>query len=338
MLLLCAIATRAQSPVIGSSGADGALELTTPGVVVFGPDFFNARLNPSEDNVFHFTTIRIGKDVTVRLSSKHLTGPVFWLAQGPVQIDGTIELSGEDGSDWPSLAGAGGFPGGSPRKPGYGPEGFTLNAFLVPLVGGAGGPGGETQGGGAGGGALLIASRTSITINGKIIASGGATSGGSGGNGGAIRVVAAVIEGAGTLSAKGGEPGGTDGVIRFESDDNRFAGKMDAAHVYYGKPLGLFLPPTPQPSVRVITVDGASVTAPEFTMKQPFSVQIAIEGRNIPLGTTVDLQCFSPNGVAQSVTTSPLVGTADRSSATALISLPAGATRCLAVVTSSRSH
>src|SRR5207237_5828806 len=113
--------------------------------------------------------IYIGKDVNVRLSAKLLNGPVFWLAQGPVEINGTIDLNGEDGGPIPSTAGAGGYPGGPAQKPGNGPgEGFKSNMFLVPLVGGAGGDGGEVQSGGAGGGALLIASSTTIAVNGKI--------------------------------------------------------------------------------------------------------------------------------------------------------------------------
>lgn len=124
--------------------------------------------------------------MTVKLSSRKLNGPIFWLTQGPVQIEGTIDLSGDDGGVRSSIAGAGGYPGGAAGKPGYGPTGFTPNSFLVPIVGGSGGKGGATQGGGA----LLIASSTSITVNGNIIANGGSSSGGWGGNGGAIRLVA----------------------------------------------------------------------------------------------------------------------------------------------------
>src|SRR5258708_38106694 len=202
-------AARAQSPTGSSTGVDGALELTTPGTVLFDSLSFNPPLNPSEDNVFQFTTIHIGKGVTVKLSSRKLTGPIFWLAQGPVQIDGTIDISGDDGGVSPSIAGAGGYPAGAPGKAGFGPSGFTPNSFLVPLVGGSGGKGGATRGGGAGGGAILIASNTSITLTGSIVANGGSSSGGWGGNGGAIRLVAPFIAGTdGSISAGGGEPKG----------------------------------------------------------------------------------------------------------------------------------
>jgi hypothetical protein len=331
LILLSALTVRAQSPTGRSTGADGALELTTPGIVVFDPRSFSPPLNSSEDNVFQFTTIHIGKGVTVKLSSKKLTGPVFWLAQGPVQIDGTIDLSGDDGGLRPSVAGAGGYPGGAPGKPGYGPTGFVLNSFLVPLVGGFGGKGGETLGGGAGGGALLIASGTSITVNGNIIANGGSSSSGSGGNGGAIRLVAPLIDGVdGSLEARGGKPDGIDGAVRFEADDFQFKGTVSADHIFHGKPLGLFLPPNRPPSIRVESIDGVPLTTQEFSIKQPSSVTVKVEARNIPAGTVVDLQCFSESGQNETAKTSPLIGTLEHSQATAFVSFPVGVSRCVA--------
>ncbi len=150
--------------------------------------------------------------MTVRLSAEKLAGPVFWLAQGPVVIEGTIDLNGDDSTGpLPSPAGSGGFAGGAAGKPGYRPTSLVPNSFLVPLVGGFGGSGGRSQGGGGGGGALLIASSASITVNGIISANGGSTAGGIGGNGGAIRLVAPVVGGRGTLTAHGGQPGGAQG-------------------------------------------------------------------------------------------------------------------------------
>jgi hypothetical protein len=331
LILFSTLTARAQSTAVVFTGADGALDLTTPGIVVFNPRLFNPPLNPSEDNIFQFTTVHIGSGVTVTFSSRNLNGPVFWLAQGPVQIDGTLDLSGDDGGASPSLAGAGGFPGGTPQNPGYGPVGFKLNAFLIPLVGGSGGKGGETQGGGAGGGALLIASKTSITINGKIFANGGSSSDGSGGNGGALRFVGALIDGSGgAISVKGGQPMGADGAVRFESADNRFSGAVNSDHVFYGKPLGLFLPPNPPPSVRVESIDGVLLTGQKFTLSQPTSITIVVEARQIPVGTIINLQCFSENRQNQTAKTSPLIGTMEHSRATALVSFPKGASSCIA--------
>ena len=205
----------------GSNGSDGALDLTGQnGVVIFDP--VTSGLDPDGDNVFHFTTITIPPGVTLRMRGLELQfAPVYWLASGAVQIDGAVDLSGEDGHDdvmgnrRPSMPGPGGFPGGvgptadSPAQPGLGPGGGLIkhggshatsvpniscsfdvarppygNLFLIPLTGGSGGGGSNTNfGGGAGGGALLIASTESIRVDGAIRADGGNTTEFCGGRG-----------------------------------------------------------------------------------------------------------------------------------------------------------
>jgi hypothetical protein len=333
-ILVFACVARAQSPTHGSTGVDGAFERTTPGVVMFAPRAYNPPLNPSGNNIFHFTNIYIGRDVTIKLSSRNLNAPVFWLAQGPVVIEGTIDLNGEDGGTVPALAGAGGYPGGAPSSSGYGPQGVSLNSFLIPLFGGSGGKGGETDGGGGGGGAILIASDTSITVDGRIIANGGASKDGSGGNGGAIRLVAPLIKGLeGVLSAKGGHPGGGDGAVRLETLDNRFEGDIRTTRIFRGKPLGLFLPPNHPPSVRIESIDGLSVKTQELNIHKPSSVRVGLAARNIPPGTVLELQCTSEAGESQSAKSSPLVGTDELSRATVEILLPKGSSRCLATTT-----
>jgi hypothetical protein len=322
LVLACAVAAvHAQPLENGSAGADGALVLTRAGTVLFNPQAFNPPLNPSGDNVYHFTSIYIAKDVTVHLTSKNFQSPLFWLSQGSVQIDGIIDLNGGDGTPTPSIAGAGGYPGASPRRAGYYPEGFTPNVFLVPLVGGRGGDGGITQGGGAGGGALLLASSTSITINGAITANGGASSDGRGGGGGAIRLVAPAIEGSGLVMAKGGSPGGPDGFVRFETLDNRFSGNLSNTPHGQGKPFGLFLPPSPQGSVRVVSVGNTAVRSQEFKISQAAPVSVVIEARYIPPGTVVQLEFFPENGPSRVVETTPLEGTFQLSRATASITI-----------------
>ena len=195
-----------------STGSDGALNLTTQGTILFDPTTFTPPLNPSGNNIYNFTTITIGAGVTVRLSGRNLTGPIYWLATGAVTIAGTLDLSGEAGGNTsnseetrsPAYGGAGGYTGGQggrpgnpavPPTPGNGPGGGAAapaggngaagtfagtNVYLVPLVGGSGGGGGVAYdantvggGGGAGGGAVLIASSASISINGKILVQGG---------------------------------------------------------------------------------------------------------------------------------------------------------------------
>jgi hypothetical protein len=214
--------SQAQTFSSGSTGADGALNLATPGIIYFDPKSFTPPLNPAGDNIFNFTTINIAQGVTVKLSSKFLTGPVFWLATGTVTINGTIDLNGEPGltastnqSDRvPAAGGAGGYGGGiggygaagSPNlpvaQPGNGPGGgaagligtsnsrgydgsFTGNQYLVPLVGGSGGGGGNLN-------------------------STGTWGGGGGGGGGAILIASSTsitLNASGSISANGASGG-----------------------------------------------------------------------------------------------------------------------------------
>lgn len=204
-LALLAPVLQAQSFDSGSTGADGALSLTTPGTVVFDPKSFNPPLDPDGNNVYHFTSITIGPGVTVRLRGPELNmAPVFWLASGPVQIDGTIDLNGEAGHTGsvvlanrrPAIPGAGGYPGGIGGIPGsQHQEGAGLgrgqicghgggaghngtgcgcgggatygNNFLIPLLGGSGGAGGEgngRHGGGGGAGGGAFLLASSVSI------------------------------------------------------------------------------------------------------------------------------------------------------------------------------
>ena len=135
---------RTQNFSSGSTGADGALDFSnlSPGTIVeFNPDSFNPALDPDRDNVYHFTTINVPAGITVKLSAKFLNGPVYWLATGAVQINGTVDLNGQDGqnsttlinggSRFPAIPGAGGFGGGlgafgSPPQIGNGPGGGRL--------------------------------------------------------------------------------------------------------------------------------------------------------------------------------------------------------------------
>jgi hypothetical protein len=190
----------------GSTGAEGALNITAPGVTYFNPTALN--LHPANANVFNFTTITIAQGATLKLTEEVFHGPANFLASGAVVISGTLDLSGDSGvapanqsARVPTYAGSGGYGGGLSGGPnglpapgaGSGPEGgaastpstnagggqFTGNYYLIPLIGGSGG-GGITCGnggfgasGGAGGGAILIASSSSITVNGVITAQGG---------------------------------------------------------------------------------------------------------------------------------------------------------------------
>ncbi len=197
--------------------------------------------------VYQYITIDIPEFVTVRFVN-HLKGaPVVWLATGDVNIAGTVELNGANGSTNPNspraIPGPGGFSGGSKFREGsagFGPGGGSFvsgrgggggygdqgggtggGAFygtesIVPLIGGSGGSFGNYSNnicsGGAGGGAILIASSGNISLVGIISANGGdascSFSGGSG-SGGGIRLIANdTISGSGLLEALGGGPQG----------------------------------------------------------------------------------------------------------------------------------
>jgi hypothetical protein len=239
----------AQSFDSGSNGSDGALNLTTPGTIEFDPTSFNPPLDPDGDNIYHFTTITIASGVTVRLTAKHLNGPVFWLASGAVQINGTIDLSGGQGHPAttvladrkPSIPGAGGYPGGvgslgtSPAQPGSGPGGGQTsggsagyaapgrcgsigppgpaygNNFLVPLLGGSGGAG----------------------VNGN---KNGGTNFGGGAGGGAILLASSVsitVNGAIVTNGSGDSGGGqgSGGAIRLVAPPISGTGVLSASVV-----------------------------------------------------------------------------------------------------------
>lgn len=200
----------------GSTGSDGALNITTSGTVVLDPTTLP---NKCAGNICNFTSINIGTNTIVVLTSQlWRNSSVVWLSQSDVTIAGTIHADGTNGAimssanpglnRFPAAPGPGGFPGGvggylsQPAQPGAGFGGGAAgsptfvnggqgvysyyNNQLTPLLGGAGGGGGAQNtgvaggNGGAGGGAFRIVSSTSITVNGLISANGGVGEGGIG--------------------------------------------------------------------------------------------------------------------------------------------------------------
>jgi hypothetical protein len=227
----------------GSTGADGALNITVPGLTNFDPS--KIPNHHAGDTIFNFTTITIASGSTLRLDAQYLPGPVYWLATGDVNVAGTIDLSGTDGHPNTSnrveriysIPGAGGYAGGPGGSQAIGPEAgagpgggkaancsgiaaqsaaFSGSQYLIPLTGGSGGGGGclpasvpnVCGGGGAGGGALLIASSTTMTISGQITAVGGQGNGGgqcvgSNGAGGGSGGAVRLVGNAITLTSSG---------------------------------------------------------------------------------------------------------------------------------------
>jgi hypothetical protein len=176
---------------------------------------------------------------------------------------------------------------------------FAGNRFLVPLVGGSGGEGARTnsgmsqfvgQGGGAGGGAILIASSTSIMVNGTITAKGGnsgewvdnAAKLAGGGGGGSIRLVAPIQSGGGTLSVSGGQASGASlslgasGIVRLETyqDGAPFTTVGEVIRGAPGHP-GTLRPAT---SIRITAIDDVPVAAnPTGVFRVPADATISAD-------------------------------------------------------------
>jgi hypothetical protein len=234
------IAPPAQAQFIsGSTGADGALNITTPGTYDFFPTntaLFPSPVDTDGDNVYHFTTITIGSGVTLRLRGSRLRmRPVYWLATGTVQIDGTIDLSGQNGylgTDpnaalrAPSEPGPGGYPGGvgntptSPAEPGSGPGGGQVSTGGDGRGGGAGyATTGECVVGNCGGASYgnvflvpLLGGSGGAGARAGISGAAGSYGSGGGAGGGALLIASAgVIRVNGTINTNGGIGGGNTG-------------------------------------------------------------------------------------------------------------------------------
>jgi hypothetical protein len=135
----------------GSTGADGPLNITVAGVTYFDPKIMgNPTLHADGNLIYNFTTINIAAASTLKLSGKLVTGPVFFLASGAVEIDGTIDLNGEDGLSYISITnaatriaaapGAGGYAGGVGGICIPGSLGCTVTAANLPTAQPGNGP------------------------------------------------------------------------------------------------------------------------------------------------------------------------------------------------------
>jgi hypothetical protein len=278
---------------------------------------------------------------------------------GPGNASTSLQRAGGGGH---SLAGAGiaGTFGGAV----YG------QATLQPLIGGSGGGGGgggsnfTGGGGGGGGGAILVASSGTMTINaaGRIFADGarGGQSGhnglteyighggtGAGGAGGGIRLVAESLAGNGQIFARGSAggvhegccdgPGGGAGRIRMEANTFTFSGTTDPTRVF-ATPGPVFVPN--DPTLRIVAVGGVAAPATptgtgDVALPQNVSqpVTIALEASQIPLGTAVSVAVKPVSGNPTNVTSTALSGTLAASTATAVATLPQGASTVEAYAT-----
>ena len=329
--LLLTISVNAQTFSSGSTGADGALDLST----------MNCPLNICqiqlpESGILNFTTANIPQDKQLRFRSNSRNTPVTMLAQGPITIAGAVDVSsvylfasGACGGTFDRL-GPGGFRGGVPS--GFGPGGGTINQqngrwvgplSLVPLVGGSGG-----WNVGDGGGAIVIASSSSITVTGSINANGSTFSScpGPSGSGGAIRLVANSITVPGILSACGFS--NNCGVIRIEAPDGQrnFTGNATPAVVLSTiNPIVLLSAP---PLLTISSIGGFSVPSyagsrfdtVDLLLPNQLSdpISIVVTANNIPVGTQVEVRPVR-NSSSAGFSPGTLAGTFQNSTATATI-------------------
>jgi len=311
----------------GSTGADGALNITS-----FGQ---TATVRPG--GIYNYTTVNISG--SIRYVRNMDNAPLVILATGDVTISGTLTVIGSDGANvnasltGPNIGGAGGpggfaggnsgfstgsgptagqGPGGGAPSTGSGAQGGSYGASasfttLIPLFGGSGGGGGQAApnvtgySGGGGGGAVLIASSTRITVSGQIRANGGAVSGsatgcatniGSAGTGGAIRLVAPEIAGAGNVQAIRGTGGC---LTATPPSDGRI--RLEASNVSFNGSAA----PTPSVANAPGPVSPAGTPA---LANVPTLAVASIGGVTVP--STIAASYFAPDMALAPGTTNPV--------------------------------
>lgn len=318
----------------GSTGADGALDLSTmtcPGNVCM--------IQLPESGVLNYTTVNIptGKYLRFRINSRNT--PAVILAQGPVTIAGQLTVSaaytryGGSCGGGPVFEGPGGFRG-STNGQGFGPGGGTPTSpngkwvgplSLTPIVGGSG-----PYGNGFGGGAVVVASSSSITLSGQIVANGDAENycNGTYGSGGAIRLVSQALNISGSLSACGANCTTNGGVIRLEAPaaNRNITGTTQPAAVI--SEINPTIIASSLPRLSLTSVGGFAVplySGSRFDLvdillpiqlTDPISVGVSAE--NVPVGTQVSVGFASSSG-GTSVPCN-LAGSFSSSSCTATIS------------------
>src|SRR5215831_2895284 len=108
--LLFALATAAHAQGgfnSGSNGTDGALDLTgqpSGTTVWFYPSNYPG--NQHALGILNWTTVTIPAGVTLKMSGFITNMPLYFLASGNVDIEGTLDLSGAPGGDASPPSGA----------------------------------------------------------------------------------------------------------------------------------------------------------------------------------------------------------------------------------------
>lgn len=330
--LLTVCVAMAQSFSSGSTGANGPLDLTTGDQTV--------QLPPS--GILNYTTVNIPIGRTLTFQGNLTNTAAVILAQGTVTVSGTINVSAAG-----LTPGPGGFYGGFGRQAGFGPgagqpafagvlpsmhDGTWIGPLsLVPNIGGSGGGGtsgcGSNVYGGSGGGAITIASSTSVSLSGAILANpslGGGVGGnecgqsGSSGGGGAVRLVANSINVSGEI---------TGAVVRLEGPIGQvtYTGYGTAPVVANINPL---IAPTIPPSITFSSIGGYAVpssSGSSFTtidLLLPTQLQdpipVIVQATNVPVGSPVSITFGGPGGPTS--TSGMLSGSTASSSTTLFVS------------------
>lgn len=219
--------------------------------------------------------------------------------------------------------------------------------IIMPLVGGSGSAGtwnrtGLGGDGGGGGGAVLIASSGKITLgncssisySGVIQALGGSGNYSiPGGSGGAIRIVANEVCGKSALNSRVYGAICGLGRIRIEAYNDTLILQGDPTPSR-GLPNPVF-PPSTTPSLRATVVKDQPVStdpiagmgaggSPDVIISDTQPVTIEIAASNVPPGNTVSVRVVPKHGVTFTVTSTPLTGTLESSTATAQATFPRG--------------
>ena len=227
--------TEAQTFNSGSTGALGALTVTT-----------NATLATPPDGVFNYTTVTVNSGVTLRFTRNAANTPITLLASGNVTINGTIDISGSPGGTGAinqtfvapngGVGGPGGFDGGSGatgivssnggngRGPGGGGGSIVTAGGTEPGAGGggfeaAGAAGSAASTGTPGAGGAVYGAPTLLPLIGGSGGGGGgavfgSTGGGGGGAAGAIIIASSgtvTISSTGRILAQGASGGAAGG-------------------------------------------------------------------------------------------------------------------------------
>jgi hypothetical protein len=225
------------------------------------------------------------------------------------------------------------------------------NKFLLPILGGSGGGGGfYSSGGGGGGGAILIASDTSIRIDGSVNANGGGGSAyGGSGSGGGIRVVAPQIAGHGAIQTGGGgmpqsSGSGGNGFVRLDVLDDQFVGWLSDSASRGFNPI--LTAPVQSVTLAIQSIAGNVVSqnptgvlyTPDATIsgQQTTPIPIVVSCVNLPLNTPITVVVKPVNGPTVLGSTVNNTGTLSSSTATVSITIPRGGGLVYATATTSK--